>query len=171
MPTIIKAGDTKLVSNNSPISEYIWNASGNLGKKVNLEEMNCNIRSLGKGKYSYPYHFHHNSEELFFIISGKGELRTPHGIKEICTGDIALFEKGKSGAHQLYNPHLEPLMYLDLRTVNKIDVCEYPDTKKVNILPKQDIYYKGENVEYFEGEENIKEIWNNIKKDAADLPF
>lgn len=171
MPIIINPKKSKLESNNSPISEYSWKSSGNLGKELNLQDMNCNIRSLEKGKYSYPYHYHHNSEELFVIISGKGELRTPTGIKKVNKGEIVLFEKGKSGAHQLYNPNSEPLIYMDLRTINKIDVCEYPDSKKVNILPKQEIHYKGDIVEYFEGEDKIKGIWDSIKKDASDLPF
>lgn len=169
MPLIINPKKPKLESNNSPISEYCWKESANLGKKLNLQDMNCKIRSLEKGKYSYPYHYHHNAEELFVIISGKGELRTPQGIKEINTGDIALFEKGESGAHQIYNPNLEPLVYMDLGTINKIDVCEYPDSGKVNILPKRDIHYKGDNTEYFEGEDNINDTWNKIDRDTTVL--
>jgi uncharacterized cupin superfamily protein len=61
-------------------------------------------------KFSYPYHFHHNAEELFVILSGKGELRTPQGMRKLKTGDIALFEKGESGAYQLYNHYSEPLV-------------------------------------------------------------
>lgn len=30
-------------------------------------------------KAAYPYHFHHNNEETFYIISGEGVLRTPSG--------------------------------------------------------------------------------------------
>ncbi|WP_187759834.1 cupin domain-containing protein [Thiospirochaeta perfilievii] len=90
---------------------------------------------MEKGKYSYPYHYHHNSEELFVIIYGKGELRTPTGIEKVNIGEIVLFEKSKSGAHQIYNPNSEPLIYMDLRTINKVDVCEYPDSRKL-------IYYQ-----------------------------
>ena len=53
---------------------------------------------------------------------------------------------------------------MDLRTINKLDVCEYPDSGKVNILPKSDIHYKGKNAEYFEGEENINDTWNYIDR-------
>ena len=82
MSLIINPKKTKLESNNSPIPDYIWKASGNLGKELNLQDMNCKIISLEKGKYSYPYHYHHNAEEFFVIISGRGELRTPQGIKD-----------------------------------------------------------------------------------------
>ena len=33
-------------------------------------------------KAAYPYHFHHNNEETFYIISGEGILRTPSGQRE-----------------------------------------------------------------------------------------
>ena len=46
------------------------------------------------------------------------------------------------------------LVYIDLRTLNKLDVYEYPDTGKVNILPKLKIFYRGE--------QNISEIWADI---------
>lgn len=162
MPKIFNKNDIPQDKKDSPIPEYSWAATKDLSKLANLNDFSCNIRSLEEGKFSYPYHFHHNAEELFVILSGEGELRTPDGIIKVHTGDIALFEKGETGAHQLFNPISSPLIYLNLRTVNRIDICEYPDTGKVNILPKQEIFYKGEETEYFEGEENIKEIWSKL---------
>jgi uncharacterized cupin superfamily protein len=162
MSKVIRPNNTQLKAKDSPITKYSWMTSDDLGKSLNLKDFFCNIRSLKKGKFSYPYHFHHNAEELFVVISGKGELRTPQGIQVIDTGEIALFEKGESGAHQIFNPNPEPLVYLDLRTLNKIDVCEYPDTGKVKILPQQEIFYKGDTVDYFKGEQNIKEIWTKL---------
>ncbi len=163
MSKIIKTGDLHMEIKSSPIPEYSWNTSEDLAELVNLTDFCCNIRSLEKGKISYPYHFHHNAEEMFVILSGSGELRTPEGIHKIKTGEIALFEKGESGAHQLYNPNEELLVYIDLRSLNKVDICEYPDTGKVNILPKREIFYKGNDVGYFDGEENISEILGKIK--------
>ncbi|CAM4497919.1 hypothetical protein PATY110618_23385 [Paenibacillus typhae] len=44
------------------------------------------------------------------------------------------FETGPEGAHQLYN-HTEVLCRnFDLRTNNGLDVAEYPDSGKSNIL-------------------------------------
>lgn len=163
MPKVFNPNQTTQDKNNSPISEYSWSATKDLGKLANLEDFSCNIRSLEKGKISYPYHFHHNADELFVFITGEGELRTPDGITHVKAGDIALFEKGETGAHQLLNHQETPLVYLDLRSINKIDVCEYPDTGKVNILPKGEIFYKGEHTQYFKGEENVQQIWNTLK--------
>jgi len=163
MPKIFKTNDMNIGKKDSPIEEYSWKTTEDLAKIANLDEFSCNIRVLEKGKYSYPYHFHHNAEEIFVILSGKGELRTPEGISEINSGSIAFFEKGETGAHQIFNGNETPLVYIDLRTLNKLDVCEYPDTGKVNILPNLEIFYRGEQVKYFEGEQNISEIWADIK--------
>ena len=42
-------------------------------------------------KAAYPYHFHHNNEETFYIISGEGILRTPNGEREVGAGDLLFF--------------------------------------------------------------------------------
>ena len=96
-------------------------------------------------------------------MSGRGELRTSEGIQKLSAGDIALFEKGESGAHQIFNPYQELLVYLDVRSLNRLDVCEYPDTGKVNILPQKDIFMRGESREYFEGEEAVQEVWKKLE--------
>jgi len=162
MSTVIKWKEENLTGKPSPLPEYSWDSTEDLAQAAGLSDFACQIRSLEKGKYSYPYHFHHNADELFVILSGTGELRTPEGIRPISQGDIALFEKGSSGAHQLHNPHEQKLVYLDLRSVNKVDVCEYPDTGKVNFLPEREIFYKGREADYFEKEENIKKVWSTL---------
>lgn len=163
MPKIFNSNRTEQKRKDSPISEYSWKATENLAGLSGLKDFACNIRTLEKGQISYPYHYHHNSEELFVILSGEGELRTPDGILQVKQGEIALFEKGETGAHQLLNSRDEPLVYLDLRTTNGFDVCEYPDTGKVNILPKLEIFDKGEAKGYFDGEEDVSEVWKELK--------
>ena len=50
------------------------------------------------------------------IISGCATLRTPNGLEIVKSGDLIFFEKGKTGAHQLYNHTTETCIYLDIRT-------------------------------------------------------
>jgi hypothetical protein len=45
-----------------------------------------------------------------------------------------------------------------------VDVCEYPDSGKINIIPSIEIFEKDSKVAYFKGEENVVEKWNEIKK-------
>ncbi|MFP4564605.1 MAG: cupin domain-containing protein [Spirochaetia bacterium] len=162
MPKIVDPADTPTHSKDAPIAEYAWKTTEDLAQSAGLGKLSCCVRILEQGKYSYPYHFHHNAEEIFLILSGNGELRTPAGIAEIHEGNIIFFEKGESGAHQAFNPHATPLVYIDLRTVDSLDVCEYPDSGKVNILPKRDIFQRGKDSGYFDGEANIKRIWDEL---------
>ncbi len=93
------------------------------------------IRSLDPDKYSFPYHFHRKAEELFYVISGESTLRTPEGFTKVESGDLVFFEEGESSAHQLYNHSAEACVFLDIRTTPEIDICEYPDSGKINIIP------------------------------------
>jgi uncharacterized cupin superfamily protein len=143
----------------SPIPEFSWHTSPRLGKIAKSKKLHFDIRSLGPGKYSYPYHFHRNAEEVFVILSGKAMLRTPEGFVELSEGDIAFFEMGPAGAHQLYNHSEHPCCFLDIRTAADIDVCEYPDSGKINILPYQEVFSEEDKVDYYKDEENVSEKW------------
>jgi uncharacterized cupin superfamily protein len=130
-----------------------------MGKSDNL---NFDIRQLNPGQCSAPYHFHNYAEELFMILSGSATLRTPTGLKAVDSGDLIFFEKTETGAHQLYNHTEEPCIYLDVRTFIGYDVCEYPDSNKIFLAPSYDIFKKDSNVNYFEGEENVKDKWRQL---------
>jgi uncharacterized cupin superfamily protein len=98
------------------------------------------------------------------IISGSATLRTPEGLEVVNSGDLIFFEKGETGAHQLYNHTAEPCVYLDIRTFIGFDVCEYPDSNKIFITPTYEIFNKDSQVNYFDGEENIQEKWKLIEE-------
>lgn len=143
----------------SPIPEFTWHTSPKLAEIVKSKHLQIDIRSLDPGKYSYPYHFHRNAEEIFVILSGKATLRTPDEFVELSEGDIAFFEIGSKGAHQLYNHTQQPCRFLDIRTVIGLDICEYPDSGKINILPNREIYQTEDAVDYFKGEDKVSEKW------------
>jgi len=148
----------------SPVPEFAWHTSERLSEIVQSQRLIFDIRSLDPGKYSYPYHFHRSAEEIFVILSGKAMLRTPEGFSEISEGDIIFFETGPEGAHQLFNHTELTCRYLDLRTNNGIDVAEYPDSGKINILPYQEVYQAGDQVDYYKGEYSTKEKWGELNR-------
>lgn len=164
MPTIFNKDQLTFNPNHSPLEAFAWSSSDNLSKLGDAKDLNFDIKILQPGKYSYPYHFHRNAEELFVILSGSVTLRTPDGFRQLHEGDIAFFEKGSSGAHQLFNHTDAPCSYLDLRTLKDLDICEYPDTGKVNILDCNEIFLKGQQVGYFDGEEDIITKWADAHK-------
>jgi len=161
MPKVFRKQDLKYEKKKCRIPDFEWHMSPRLGKLANSKHLEFYIASLDPGKYSFPYHFHHAAEELFMIISGEATLRMPEGFEKVAEGDIIFFEEGPASAHQLYNHSNSPCVYLDLRTTFGIDVCEYPDSGKINILPFMQVFEKSSKVDYYKGENNPKENWPN----------
>jgi len=73
------------------------------------------------------------------VITGSLELRTKDRFEMLSEGDIVFCETGENGVHQFYNHSSEPCTYLDIRTLLGMDVTEYPDSGKVNILSEYEI--------------------------------
>ena len=159
MPSIFKTSEIELEKNRSKIPHFSWMASPQLEKIAKSKYLHFDIKSLFPGKFSYPYHFHRNAEELFIILEGEATLRSPQGYQTISKGDIIFFEEGPSGTHQIYNHSDEQFVYMDLRTKANIDVCEYPDSGKINILPAMDIFEEGSKVSYYTGEAGVRDKW------------
>ena len=163
MPIIIKPNDVEYNESQSDLEPYKWLSSPRLSEIGASKDLFFNIRKLDPDKYSYPYHFHRNAEELLIIFEGSATLRTPEGLQVVEKGDIIFFEMGSSSAHQLYNHTSESCVYFDLRTNNGLDVAEFPDTNKIVIGPTMEIFEKDTQVDYFKGEENVEEVWGSLK--------
>lgn len=85
-------------------------------------------------KSNYPYHYHLDQEEVFYIISGAGVLKCPEGERAVLAGDLIFCPAGEAGAHRLTNTSdSEALVYLDFDAVGQLDVCVYPDSEKVGV--------------------------------------
>ena len=140
------------------VSDYSIIDSG-----LNTQNLNFDLRRLDPGQYSSLYHSHRHAEELFLVLSGSATLRTPEGFQEVYTGYLVFFETGETGAHQLYNHTDEPCVYLDVRTFMGADVCDYPDSDRVLLLPSMERFRKGKPTGLFDGEENAGEIWERLR--------
>ena len=106
-------------------------------------------------KSAYPYHFHHNNEETFYIISGEGILKTPKGERKVNAGDLLFFPAGQDGAHKLINfSETENLVYLDFDVVHDVDIAVYPDSNKIGVwgMGINKLYPQNSNVYYYNGE-------------------
>lgn len=90
--------------------------------------------TLPPGKTNFPYHYHTGMEEVYYIISGTGTLKTPVGNKEVSEGDVIVFPANENGAHQLTNTSNEPLVYLDVDTKSSPEVVFYPDKGDFRIM-------------------------------------
>ncbi len=106
-------------------------------------------------KSAYPYHFHHNNEETFYILSGEGVLRTPDGEKKVSAGELLFFPTGPAGAHKLTNSSdTENLVYIDFDVAHDVDITIYPDSDKIGIwgMGINKLYPNAEAVDYYNGE-------------------
>ena len=88
------------------------------------------------GKYGWPYHYHDQSEEIFYVISGQGQLRSFYGEKNVKAGDILCFPTGEKGGHLVLNTsETEPLIYVDFEVkINKTDIVTMPDEGKIELI-------------------------------------
>jgi uncharacterized cupin superfamily protein len=159
MPEIFNEKKIRFEFDPAPIPEFSWHSSPRLSKIVKSKHLVFEITSLDPDTFSCPYHFHYNAEEMFIILSGSATLRTHNEFKIVNEGDIIFFEMGLTGAHQLYNHTNTPCRYLDLRTSVGLDLCEYPDSNKVNIIPYRKIYETSNKVDYYKNEEKVREKW------------
>ncbi|MDD4144323.1 MAG: cupin domain-containing protein [Prolixibacteraceae bacterium] len=163
MATILKSDEREFQESPNKIDNYrIFTDISRIKKGVNPENLNFDLRQLNPDQYSAPFHFHRYAEELFLIISGSATLRTPNGLEIVNSGDLIFFEKGKTGAHQLYNHTNKSCIYLDIRTYIGYDIAEYPDSDKILIAPSFEIYNKNSQMSYFDGETKIKDKWKEI---------
>lgn len=164
MATIIRSEEQDFQPNPNKIDGFrLFTDATRAQKGVNPQWLNFDVRRLNPHECNAAYHFHLYAEELFVIQQGEASLRTPEGMEIVKSGDIIFFEAGESGAHQLYNHTDEPCVFLDVRTYIGHDICEYPDSNKIIIVPNGETFKRDEQHDYFEGEEHIDKIWESLQ--------
>ncbi|MDR0485736.1 MAG: cupin domain-containing protein [Elusimicrobiota bacterium] len=84
------------------------------------------------GNFAFSYHYHEINEEIFYIISGEGIVKTQKGEIKVKAGDAITFPAGAKGSHVIRNSsNTETLLYLDFGAVGKADIVHLLDSKKV----------------------------------------
>jgi uncharacterized cupin superfamily protein len=168
MAKIFRQADLSFQENAVSVEHFrLQTVMPRLYQVVDSQHLVFDLRMLPPEQYSFPYHFHRNAEELVLVLSGSMIMRTPEGFKALNQGDLVFFEMGTTGAHQFYNQDPIPCTYLDIKTVREMDVCEYPDSGKVNIAPFGEIFVKDTQVDYFYGENKVQDRWADYKKDLG----
>jgi uncharacterized cupin superfamily protein len=144
-------------------AEQPWAMALNRGKfqqrrkPLGGEKLSCGLWELPPGKRSFPLHLHHVTEEALFVVSGRGQVRTPEGLTAIGPGDFVSFPAG-GPAHQLLNDGDEPLVYLGMAATSGVDVVEYPESDKAAAsvgsfaTGRRFLFKRGSQVDYFDGE-------------------
>lgn len=101
------------------------------------------------GKKNFPYHAHAAMWEFYWVLRGRGSLRTEKGVQELKEGDF--FICGPDEAHQLCAVSDSDLEYVVISDNVRADVVYYPDSKKWNSKPGRRCFR--DLVDYYDGEE------------------
>ena len=97
----------------------------------------ANFVEIEPGNYAYGYHYHESNEEIFYIISGTGIVRTPQGEITVKAGDAITFPAGPEGAHVIRNgSETEKLVYIDFGAVTVPEIVHLPDFGKIMVVGK-----------------------------------
>jgi uncharacterized cupin superfamily protein len=103
-----------------------------------ITKCRANFVELEPGNYAYGYHYHEANEEIFYIISGVGIVRTNDGNVEVKAGDVICFPTGKKGAHVIKNEsEKEKLVYIDFGTAILPEIAHLPDFNKIMVSGKE----------------------------------
>ena len=113
---------------------------------------------LPAGQSTFPQHFHHFEEEMFYILEGTCTLIGPRGPVAVEQGDFIACPPGLRSAHKFTNQGQQPCVLLALSNVLPHDLTQYPDSDKINIrsLRRQGIFRRADAVDYWSGETGLK---------------
>lgn len=138
---------------------------GMIAPLIGAVKLGYNITAVPAGKRAFPFHNHRVNEEMFFILSGSGEVRIGEEKFSIREGDFIACPPGdRSTAHQIINTGTTELRYLAVSTKMSPEIAEYPDSDKFGVLaeyppdkegkPQRFIYVGRENnrIDYWDGE-------------------
>ena len=135
---------------------------GRIGRILGAGGLGCTLTVVPPGKRAYPLHRHHVFSELFYVLSGSGEVRLDKRRLPIRAGDVIASPAGAE-AHQIVNTGSEELRYLAISNIDTVDVIDYPDSGKMGVAAgvKDDnlanatyrAFGRVVAAEYFDGEE------------------
>ena len=116
----------------SPFDEIV---AGRFRKKLGdaggLTQFGVNLTRLEPGSASAQRHWHENEDEFVFIVAGEAVLIEDDGDTLLAAGDAAAFKAGVANGHHLVNKSDSDVVFLELGTRVKRDVCRYPDIDMV----------------------------------------
>jgi len=131
MKPVINLDELELVSHAGGPFEGRY---GTIGKRIGAQKLGYNLTICPPGKKVCPFHNHHVNEEMFFILEGEGLLRFGDREFPLRKHDIVACPPGKRDvAHQIVNTGKTDLKYLALSTMERSEICEYPDSNKVGV--------------------------------------
>ncbi len=138
---------------------------GQIAPRIGAKKLGYNVTAVPPGKRAYPRHNHNVNEEMFYIISGTGDLQVGDEHFSLRPGDvIACPPGGPETSHQIVNTGSVELRYLCVSTKLYPELVEYPQSGKFGVMAEKPpgpdgkpqvfryIGKENESADYWEGE-------------------
>jgi uncharacterized cupin superfamily protein len=128
-----------------------------LGRKPLSTDLNerhpfdVEILRIPPGKIPYPFHAHSAQWEFYHVISGSGSVRDAGGTTPITAGDAFIFKPGEP--HQFLNDSAADLLIYVVADNPIGESVYYPDSQKWAVRSPERRVFRGEALEYYDGEE------------------
>jgi len=97
-----------------------------LGDAAGLTQFGVNLLTLPPGSWSSQRHWHTQSDELVYVLSGEVTLVTEGGEEVLRAGDAAGFKAGDENGHCLQNRSDRDAQVLEIGTRDRGDAAFYP---------------------------------------------
>src|SRR5579863_10313218 len=112
--------------------EHYESRCARIGPLLGAVDLGYSYDVVPPGKRGCPFHSHRAEEEMFFIVRGSGILRYGQESRRIRAGDVICCPVGgPETAHQIINDSDAELAYLSVSTMLPVEICEYPDSRKI----------------------------------------
>ena len=134
--------------------KQVSEALGRKPQSTDLKErhpFDVEIVRILPGKAPYPYHLHSAQWEFYHVISGQGSMRHQDGTAAIEAGDAFVFKPGEP--HQLINDSSQALVLYVVADNPIGESVYYHDSKKWAVRSPERRVFRGEPLDYYEGEE------------------
>lgn len=97
-----------------------------LGDATGLTQFGVNLLRLPPGAWSSQRHWHTESDEFVYVLSGEITLVTEAGEEVLAAGDAAGFKAGDRDGHCLQNRSGADALVLEIGTRTANDAADYP---------------------------------------------
>lgn len=96
---------------------------------VGLSKFGLHLVRVKPGDETTQHHYHEESDEFIYVLSGKLSLRYGDEYYSLNTGDFVGFP-AHGAAHSMHNTSNEDAVYLMGGSRPPIDICNYPDISR-----------------------------------------
>lgn len=129
-----------------------------LAEEWKAEKLGFHAEIIDPKKFSCPYHYHTQEEELFYVLEGEAVVRCNNEYFKVGPGDLFFYKTGQEFAHNIYNHTDKAFKFLAIsNNAPEADICHYPDSKKVS--SPNGFLQNNVVVNYFKDEEDPARYW------------